>query len=196
MSDQYEETETLKRRISEREQGDVKAINLNEYAATLPAELEGQWIVTVVRSYGKARGITTDAGLQDLFQEALGAALRAVGEAEAKGADLKGFLKIAVQSHLKNVQKYEDYRDARLENTTDVIMAARKPMSDFRTALKLLSPAALTIWRAYKKANGRINALARNLNTSDYLAETKYLPRLVNEMREALAYVKTIRRGF
>lgn len=198
MNTQHEEAnETIKRRISEIELGSVEheAINLNAYAAQLPPEMEAQWIVTVVRSFGEKRGITSDAGLQDLFQEALGATLKALKEAEEKGGDAKAFVKQAVRFRLSNVQKYEDYRDARTESNSPIVMMAN-PHTDFKIALKLISPEALKIWRAYKRSRGIMSAFARELKTSDYLAETKYLTILTEEMREALAYIRTLRRGF
>ena len=183
-----------KRRISELDGGGetFEPINLNELAAHLPREYEGQWIVEVVRSFGTYRGIHVDAALRDVFHEALIAAMKAVREAREKGGDRVAFLKQAVRARLINLQREADYRDARLESVENRALC-RNPFGTFKSALRLLSPEALRIWYAYRCARGVVSALARELGTTDYLARTRYLPRLTSEMKMALEYIFQIR---
>ena len=189
-------TKVTTRRISETysEDSTIGRVNLNAIAAELPPELEGQWIVTVVRSFGRFRGITCDEALRDMFQEAVGAAIKAGMDAERKGGNVEAYVKRAVKSRLADLQRREDYRDMRLVNDDTKIMA-RGARSDFRAALAMISPRARLIWRAWKRADGVMSRFAHGLGTTKYLAETKFLPILTGEMREALAYVKFIRRG-
>ena len=187
---------TTSRRISETytDESTIGSVNLNAIAAQMPPELQGQWIVTVVRSFGRCRGITRDEALRDMFQEAARAAIKAAMDAERKGGNMEAYVKCAVKRRLVDMQRREDYRDARLVND-DAMVFARGGRSEFKAALMMISPRAKMIWRAWKKAGGIMPAFAAGLGTSKYLAETKYLPVLVGEMREALAYVKFIRRG-
>lgn len=189
-------TKVTTRRISETysEESTIGRVNLNAIAAELPPELEGQWIVKVVRSFGRFRGITRDEALRDMFQEAVGAAIKAGMDAERKGGNVEAYVKRAVRSRLADLQRCEDYRDMRLVNDDTKIMAGGS-RSDFKAALMMISPRAKQIWRAWKRAGGLMAGFAAELGTSKYLAETRYLPILVEEMREALAYVKFIRRG-
>lgn len=187
---------TTSRRISETytDESTIGSVNLNAIAAQMPPELQGQWIVTVVRSFGRCRGITRDEALRDMFQEAVGAAIKAGMDADRKGGNVEAYVKRAVRSRLADLQRREDYRDMRLVND-DTMVFARGGRSEFKAALMMISPRAKMIWRAWKRADGIMSSFAAELGTSKYLAETKYLPVLVGEMREALAYVKFIRRG-
>lgn len=184
------------RRISETysEESTLGRVNLNAIAAQLPPEFEGQWIVTVVRSFGRFRGITCDEALRDMFQEAVGAAIKAAMDAERKCGNVEAYVKRAVKSRLADLQRREDYRDMRLVNDDTKIMASGA-RSEFKAALMMISPRARQIWRAWKRAGGLMPNFAEELDTTKYLAEKRYLPILVDEMREALAYVKFIRRG-
>ena len=187
---------TTKRRISEwySEECTIGGVNLDALAAELPPELEGHWIANVVRGFGKFRGIRRDEALRDMFDEAVAAAIKAAREAMQKGADVTAYVKRAVRSRLTDLQRREDYRDARLEND-DRNGLARGARSDFRIALLLISPRAQLLWRAWRRARGVTSAFAAELGTTRYLAETKHLPVLVAEMREALAYVRFVRGG-
>lgn len=187
---------TTSRRISEAydEESTLGRVNLNAMAAQLPPELQGQWIVKVVRSFGRCRGIVRDEALRDMFQEAVAAAIKAVMDAESKGGNAEAYVKCAVKGRLADVQRREDYRDMRLVNN-DTMIFARGGKSEFKAALMMISPRAKMIWRVWKRTGGIMSAFAAELGTSKYLAETKYLSVLVGEMREALAYVKFIRRG-
>ena len=183
-----------KRRISEwySEESTIGGVNLDALAAKLPPELEGHWIANVVRGFGKFRGIRRDEALRDMFDEAVAAAIRAAREAMLKGADVTAYVKRAVRSRLTDLQRREDYRDARLEND-DRKGLARGARSDFKTALLMISPRARLLWRAWHRARGVTTAFAAELGTTRYLAETKHLPVLVAEMREALACVRFVR---
>lgn len=183
-----------KRRISEwhSEESTIGGVNLDVLAAKLPPELEGHWIAKVVRGFGKCRGIRRDEALRDMFDEAAAAAVKAAREAMLKGTDVTAYVKRAVRSRLADLQRREDYRDARLEND-DRKCLAHGARSDFRTALLLISPRARLLWRAWRRARGVMGAFAAELGTTRYLAETKHLPVLVAEMREALAYVRFVR---
>lgn len=185
---------TISRRISEAyaEESTLGKINLNAIAAQMPPELQGQWIVKVVRSFGRNRGITRDEALRDMFQEAVVAAIKAATDAESDGGSTEAYVKCAVRSRLVDLQRREDYRDVRLVNG-DTSTFARGGRGDFKVALLMISPKAKMIWRAWKKAGGIMSAFAAELGTSKYLAETRFLPVLAGEMREALAYVKFIR---
>ena len=145
-----------------------------------------------MRGFGKFRGIRRNEALRDMFDEAVAAAIRAAREAMQKGADATAYVKRAVRSRLTDLQRREDYRDARLEND-DRKGLARGARSDFRTALLLISPRAQLLWRAWRRARGVTTAFAAELGTTRYLAETKHLPVLVAEMREALACVRFVR---
>ena len=184
------------RRISETysEESTIGRVNLNAIAAQLPPELEGQWIVELVRKFGRSRGVHRDEALRDMFDEGVGAAIRAAQEALAARKDVAAYVKCAVKARLIDLQRREDYRDMRLVNDDTKIMAGGA-RGDFRVALMMISPKARLIWRAWKRSGGEITAFARELGTTKYLAETKYLAVLVGEMREALAYVKFIRHG-
>jgi len=182
------------RRIGETDGGTdtIEPVNLNALAAQLPSELEGQWIVEVVRSFGKYRGVHCDAALRDSFHEAVAAAIKAARKASADGGEVAAYVKQAVRSRLTDLQRKEDYRDARLENDdTKVLM--RNPFGDFRTALRLVSPKALRLWRAYRRARGVMSAFAAELGISTYLAETKEFPILKAEFKDAFATVKFLR---
>ena len=183
-----------KRRISEwySEESTIGVVNLDALAAELPPELEGHWIANVVRSFGKCRGIRRDEALRDMFDEAVAAASMAAREALLKGADVTAYVKRAVRSRLTDLQRREDYRDARLEND-DRKGLASGARSDFKTALMLISPRAQLLWRAWRRARGVTSAFAAELGTTRYLVKTKHLPVLVAEMREALAYVRFVR---
>ena len=183
-----------KRRISETDGGTevFEPVNLNALAAALPKELEGQWIVEVVRGFGAYRGIHCDAALRDTYQEAVATAIKAAREAIAKGGDRVAFVKRAVRARLTDLQRRTDYRDARMENDENKVIV-RNPFGDFRSAVRLLSPQAKRIWYAYRKSRGVMSRFAAILGTSDYLAETRFLPILAAEMKDALAFVKCIR---
>jgi len=185
-----------RRRISETNVGNdvIAPVNLNALAAQLPCKIEGQWIVEVVRSFGKYRGIHSDAALRDPFHEAVAVAIKAAEKAVVDGGEIAAYVKQAVRSRLTDLQRKEDYRDARLENDETKVLV-RNPFGDFHTALRLVSPKALRLWRAYRKARGVMSAFAAELGTSTYLAETKEFPILKAEFEDALATVKFIRKG-
>ena len=189
-------TKVTTRRISETysEESTIGRVNLNAIAARLPPELEGQWIVKVVRSFGRFRGMTCDEALRDMFQEAVAAAIKAAADAERKGGNVEAYVKRAVKSRLADLQRREDYRDVRLVNDNTKVMT-RGARSDFRAVLAMISPRARLIWRAWKRADGVMSRFAHGLGTTKYLGETRYFPILVAEMRQALAYVRFIRRG-
>lgn len=186
--------ECHQRRITEREDpaSDIPEINLNQIAAQLPPELEGQWIVELVRNYGRCRGVRNDAALRDDFNEAVAAAVKAAKAARTEGGDLTAYVKQAVHNRLCDLQRQNDYRDARLEND-DTKVSMRNPHTDFRCALRLLSPRALDAWHRYRRNRGNLSAIARELGISEYKAETHCLKPLKDEMREALAWVKAVR---
>lgn len=181
------------RRIGERDcQTDGEwQVNLNELAAQLPAGLEGQWIVELVRSFGVCRGIHSDAALLDAYQESVIVAVRAAQTAAEKGGSVAAFVKRAVRLRLTDLQRAEDYRDARLNNDSTRVMM-RCPFGDFRIALQMITPGSQRVWELYRRHHGYILPMAESAGTTHYLMG-KAVCALAAELSEALAYVRCIR---
>ncbi|MCQ2391537.1 MAG: hypothetical protein MJ240_08930 [Kiritimatiellae bacterium] len=179
--------------------------NLDALAAQLPPEYEGHWIAEVVRNFGRARGLTEDHQLMDLWQEAVICAMHKITEAKTKDVNPISYVKRGVTSRLVDLTRRPEPETTAEE---DVLVAVAEGSmgrqdsrrDDFQAALALVlepegvaNPRFRRYWAAFCATNGSDRAVAQAMGISRHAAQTQYAMPFRTCFKAAYLLVKRLR---